>query len=123
MAGRVHVDNSESRGRGVFTDTHYRPGDVVMECPCVDLTDKNIGAESEIREYVFSHPHDDQKIVVALGYCSLANHDDDPNAEWVFPEREHTTMVLRARRDIPPGSEVTISYGNDWWKDRDRTPL
>ena len=127
MHGKVHIGKAASRGRGVFSDTHYSPGDVVLECPCIDVTHNKIGAESEILDYVFEHPDDERKSVVALGYCSLANHEDDPNSEWVYAPRDHpseqSTMVLRARRDIPVGAEVTISYGNEWWTKRERKPV
>ena len=40
---------------------------------------------------------------------SLANHDCNPSAQ-VEIDHENFNLVLRARRDVRPGEEVSISY-------------
>jgi SET domain-containing protein len=48
----------------------------------------------------------------ALGLGSLYNHSAEPNAECEL-DLDDETLVLRARRVIDAGEEVTISYGED----------
>jgi len=50
----------------------------------------------------------------ALGYGSLYNHSDDPSAEFTLRVSAREIEFV-ARRDIPAGDEVTISYGEDLW--------
>jgi hypothetical protein len=40
-------------------------------------------------------------------FASMANHSCDPNSWWTFNGCE---FQLRAARDIPKGTELTISY-------------
>jgi SET domain-containing protein len=47
-------------------------------------------------------------VALALGYGSIYNHADDPNAEWE-PEPPDT-LAFRATRHVPAGNEVFISY-------------
>jgi hypothetical protein len=47
-------------------------------------------------------------VALALGYGSIYNHADDPNAAWE-PEPPDT-LAFRAARPIAAGEEVFISY-------------
>jgi SET domain-containing protein len=64
-----------------------------------------------LRHYVFdwSDPAA-PSIALTIGPSSLANHSDRPNAEFRL-DIGNGVIVLRARRAIPVGREITVSYG------------
>ena len=43
-------------------------------------------------------------------FVEYLNHDTDPNAHWIL--ENGNKLVVKSRRDIRPGEEVTITYGN-----------
>lgn len=101
-------------GRGVFAQRNFAKGEVVETCPLlVKPTDQWGDATSD---YVFEHGKKNQ--AMALGLCSLYNHSDKPNMEYENDDLANT-MVTRAARDIKAGEELRISYGSDWFKNRD----
>ena len=48
---------------------------------------------------------------MALGYGSLYNHSDRPNAR--YHDEGGRTKVFTAIRDIGPGEEITVNYNGD----------
>jgi uncharacterized protein len=111
---KVYVARSTIPGldRGVFADRPLRKGDIVERCPLV--IGKDAGAPI-IEDYKFMYPG--KKTAVALGYGSLYNHSDDPNADWeIRPSLRQ--IVVRANRAIPKDTEIFIDYGPSWWKTR-----
>lgn len=108
----VYVSNSSVGGRGVFAARDLERGQVIERCPVL------IGADMEapiLRDYKFYIS--DNRSAVALGYGSLYNHAQDPNASWKLRPKDRQ-MVFIARRPIPKGTEIFISYGNEWWDTR-----
>merc|ERR1711879_998202 len=56
--------------------------------------------------------------VLALGNGALYNHQHpDCNLEWGWLEG-FDIIEFRATRDIQEGEELFISYGSNYWKDR-----
>ncbi|CAK0881788.1 unnamed protein product [Prorocentrum cordatum] len=60
--------------------------------------------------------------VLGLGFASLHNHADPPNAEvmWERSER-HGGMVVGtfyALKAVSQGEELFIHYGDKWWSTR-----
>ena len=55
--------------------------------------------------------------VVALGFASLYNHSESPNAYW-FSNYEKRTFSFVSSRDIEPGEEIFVWYGDvNYWND------
>ena len=54
--------------------------------------------------------------IVAFGFCSIYNHKDNPNAEWIVINKDQIKIV--ALKYIRPGEEIFISYGPNYFKDR-----
>ena len=55
-----------------------------------------------------------------LGYGSLYNHSEDPNAEYIHQFDD--AYAFAALRDIADGEEITISYSDAWWETRELEP-
>jgi hypothetical protein len=104
-------------GRGVFATRRFAVGDVVENCPTVQVPDADV--RGRLRDYVFASV-EDGAVVLALGYGMLYNHSPRPNVEYV--QDEPSTITFLALRPIRPGDELTIDYGEEWWETRGREP-
>ena len=107
------------RGRGVFAARPFAKGEAVEVCPTVELPGSE--ANGTLADYVFDSGRGDSSVVLLLGYGMLYNHSYDPNLDY---EQEGTAAVaFVATRDIAPGEELTITYGEEWWVARGIEPV
>ena len=113
--GRYPVVVRESRvaGRGVFATRFIRKGELIEICPTIVGQDQDVG--KMLRDYHFAT--DDGQAAIALGYCSLFNHSDDPSGYWRY-SRNLKSIIITAHRNIEKDEEITISYGSGYWKRR-----
>lgn len=110
---------SKKAGRGVLADRTFEKGELIERCACIYL-DKF--PQDEMGNYVFSN--NQGGYLVATGLCSMYNDDKKkpPNATWSVEGQRRDPMswsvVVTALRTIRPGEEITISYGDTYWKSR-----
>lgn len=104
-------------GRAVFAEAAIAKGETIELCPVLGLAEDD--ARGVLTDYVVDDGSGGQ--VLMLGYGSLYNHSDDPNAEYVHEADDAYAFV--ATRDIAAGEEITITYGDDWWSTREIEPL
>jgi hypothetical protein len=64
-------------------------------------------------------------VMLMLGFGAVYNHSDHPNLQWSFLTSNPLTdnvkeqyIVFRAYRHIMPNQELTISYGEAYWRER-----
>jgi hypothetical protein len=105
----IEVATIPGKGRGVIACRNFVAGEVIERCPVIVL-----GAGERVAgvlaEYTFHWAGDREAI--ALGYGSLYNHSDDPNADVLrFCALQEIRFV--AVRDIVSGEEITLDYGWD----------
>jgi len=101
----LYVDESNGRGRGVFTDQDIPKGEIVEISPVIEIkkTDENT------IKYVYMSSENTKKYL-ALGYAGLYNHSDNPNIKSkVNPNND--TIEVNSQRDIKKGEELFINYG------------
>jgi SET domain-containing protein len=98
------VRRSRIHGRGLFARSALRRGQLLDSCPVVVVHD----AGDELGNYVFDWGRD--RLGLALGLVSIANHSDTPNAHVLTGGDE---LELRALRAIAAGEEILIDYGPD----------
>ncbi|KAF4757625.1 hypothetical protein FOZ63_001822, partial [Perkinsus olseni] len=126
---------------GVFANADVAKGTVVEVCPTLGFTRKSISAAdstssavegTRLEDYVYefpgecSHLNDDRILYLPLGFGSLYNHSDKPNLRYNIErtiDGRHVVMVMKATEDIPAGSELCVSYGDQWWWERMQKPL
>lgn len=117
--GAVLICRIRGKGRGLRAARDIAAGEILCADPVVALDgrDPAMRRGGRLRHYVFDWPDPAAPgVAVALGPSSLANHSDRPNAEF-RPDVANGVLVLRARRAIRAGREITVSYG---WEDAAR---
>jgi uncharacterized protein len=107
-----------SLGRGVIASAAIPKGETIEVCPVLLLGEDDAGVV--LGDYVVSLGDDVDGQALMLGYGSLYNSSEDPNAEYVYMDDDAYAFI--ALRDIAAGEQVTISYGEEWWRTRDQEP-
>ncbi len=99
----------EGKGRGMFTALDIEPGSLIEICPLIliPVTQSAFIDKTEIYNYYFLW--NDEFIALALGYGSLYNHSNHPNAKVIF-DYESQEIQFEANRLIQEGEEILIDY-------------
>jgi uncharacterized protein len=113
----VRVEETR-HGRGVVAATDISKGETIETCPVLVLGEGD--ASGILDDYVVSLGDEVEGTALMLGYGSLYNHSEEPNAEYLWEADDVYSFV--ALRDIAAGEEITITYGEDWWETRDEEP-
>ena len=117
---KICVKNSPVHGLGIFATEKIIGGELIEECPILSLPMKFGETSSLFIDYRFNWPSGSsqwEEQVVALGFASLYNHSESPNAYW-FSNYEKRTFSFVSSRDIEPGEEIFVWYGDvNYWND------
>jgi SET domain-containing protein len=120
ISARADVEVREGlRGRGVFAARAFATGDEIEVCPTVEIPRRE--AKGVLADYVFDSARSRGAVVLVLGYGMLYNHSEDPNVE--YDQDDDGVVTFYAMRAIEPGEELTITYGSEWWTERDIEPI
>lgn len=116
---KIYVKNSPIHGLGVFASEKIIKEEMIEECPILSLP-INKGENSGILlDYRFNWPQgvEWEEQVVGLGFASLYNHSETPNAYWIS-NYEKRTFNFIASRDIEVDEEIFVWYGDmSYWND------
>ena len=119
--GKVYVSQSRiaHAGRGVFALTSIQKGELIEQCPVLEISEDDTAhvTEESLVTYMY---YFDKKSVVALGFGSIYNHTDTPNARYKENLAEKI-IEFWAIQDIQKNEEITVSYAQD--NKNDTTPL
>jgi hypothetical protein len=107
---KISVRPSKIHNYGVFADKNIRKGEIIEVCPTVEVDNNN----GKVGNYTFNITTTNQCILV-LGYGMVYNHSNSTNAIHYV---EDELMVYAAKRFIRKGEEIFISYGKNWFTDR-----
>lgn len=113
---KVAFGKTPDKGIGVYAKTSLRNGEVVEIAPLL-LVDSDAMAVDNLNDYIFTVNKEKDIYAIALGYGSLYNHDEKPNADWHI-DIENEQLRIVAIEDIQEGQEVTVSYGKSYWETR-----
>ena len=131
----LYLKNTRTpKGRGLFCTDKIKKGEILEVTPALILNeadtkhvDKTIllnytftlGTPSKrIRERAHIKKADNCSSVI-MGIASFCNHDEEPNAEILWEERQGTLYhTLKAIRPIPRNTEICTGYGEGWFDDR-----
>lgn len=114
----IEVRLTPNKGYGVFATKNINEGDLIEKCYCIKAADTFPELPSPLMDYAYNYPQGietDKTIqVIALGYGSIYNHDDTPNAKWKDAEEEMYFDFI-AIKDIKAGEEICTYYGDSYW--------
>ena len=110
----IRIEETE-HGRGVIATAEIKAGETIEVCPILELGERD--ASGLLDDYTVSLGDGDPGVALLLGYGSLYNHSDEPNAEYVAEYDDAYEFV--ALRDIAVGEQITITYGEEWWASRE----
>eukprot|EP01105_Mastigella_eilhardi_P005961 TRINITY_DN17614_c0_g1_i1.p1 TRINITY_DN17614_c0_g1~~TRINITY_DN17614_c0_g1_i1.p1 ORF type:complete len:134 (-),score=53.09 TRINITY_DN17614_c0_g1_i1:75-476(-) len=107
---KLYVKNAgERKGLGVFAKQAIAAGASIECCPIIACPDEQWQALEQTTLRDFYLYLDEDNVGIALGYGSLYNHSDNPNAEVRrFPDRHYIEYV--ALRDIAVDEEICFKY-------------
>ncbi len=105
------VQNSASKGRGVFAARRFDAGETIEICPILPLSAEDAARldHTHLYNYYFGWQPDDRGAAIALGYGSLYNHAATPNAVYRKDYTEQT-IHFAALKPIEAGDEIFIRY-------------
>jgi SET domain-containing protein len=131
----LYLKAAGHKGRGVFCVSNIKAGEVLEVTPALILNEAATDRTSKtiLVNYVFEigkfskglrdrlHiKRTDHASAVIMGIASFCNHDEKPNAEIVWEEREGALYYsLTATRSIPKNTEICTGYGEGWFDDKD----
>lgn len=107
------VKRINNKGRGVFALKDFKKGEVVENCPVINITPKERKkCENTILAYYIYPWRSTRSGSLVLGFGSIYNHSYTPNADWKQNFKSET-MVYRALKPIIKGEEITVNYNGE----------
>lgn len=112
---KIYVKKSKinNAGRGVFAKKDIRKGDVIENCPFIEISEddtKHLG-ESFLVSYFFYFGKNKARSGIVLGFGSIYNHSDSPNATFDINEKGKLINFI-AIHNIKKDSEITFDYNH-----------
>jgi SET domain-containing protein len=117
---KLEIRKSPISGWGVFAKEKIESFEILEKCPLLTLP---VGVDSNdplLENYRFGWPAQKkwEKYVLALGWGSLYNHSDSPNARWIGCETPDI-FIFQSISSIEKDQEILVSYGQSYiyhWK-------
>lgn len=111
----LYLQETTTKGRGVFTRQNIDAGAVIEESPVIVMTaqDRVLLDKTLLHDYIFEWGNEKDQCCMALGYLSIYNHSYGSNCEY-FMDFEEQTIRIKTIRAIKKGEELTINYNGDW---------
>lgn len=137
LSPHLEVKKSPIEGRGVFSTRDIKQGDIIEEAHMILLkNNKWEECDEELRRFVlpwvelrkdwkeFCDEHGGilqqhaTRPVAILGFGMIYNHSDKNNVDY-FIDKHQLLCSYKAKRDIAAGVELTINYGEDYFRHPD----
>jgi SET domain-containing protein len=108
------VKKSAIDGYGVFAKKNMLEGEILEECYCILYECK----ARCIPNYHFKIVRNQiTEAVLPTGFGCLYNHSSTPNADYEI-DQVNNILTIEATKPIAEGEEIFISYGNNWFSER-----
>lgn len=119
---KIYLSKSKisKAGRGVFAKHSIKKGKNIEKCPVIEISEYDMANinESILLTYFFFYGRKKEQAYIALGYGSMYNHSNQPNAFYKI-NRKEKSIDFFALKDISKGEEIKFDYkqGNPNSKD------
>jgi SET domain-containing protein len=109
----LYVAETEHRGRGMFCAEDIQKGTLIEICPLIKIPKNQLQTidQTILYNYYFLLDEEEYPACIALGYGSMYNHAETPNAE-VLMDANAKIMYVECIQTINAGDEILISYSN-----------
>src|SRR5581483_7171443 len=115
---RLEIGDSKIQGKGVFTASPIKTGEIVMVFGGLPFTQKQLD-DGEAKEHTALQIDDDLFLALPTGTPAEESRDEYTNHTCLYPSCWLTDDVtLIARVDMQPGDEITMDYGT-WYYELD----
>ena len=107
----LFITESADKGRGVYIAQELNPGDLIEICPLIVIPNSEVEFihKTILHDYYFLMDQPKGAACIALGYGSIYNHSQSPNAMVVFDyDRQH--LEIKCIKKIGSGEEILIDY-------------
>lgn len=112
IPNNLYVKWTDKKGYGVFTDKFIKEGELIETFYCIKASDP---ISDSLHDYIYSYPKiNSTEHVIALGFGSIYNHNDNYNAMW-FDSKIPYHFNMIAQKDINIGDEICTYYGDFYW--------
>ena len=117
----LEIRNTPHRGRGVFASVEFHAGDIIETCHVIECPPKDTDFidRTHLYNYYFNWGPERDRVAIALGYGSLYNHSEKPNAVYT-KDFESSQVIFKCLRSIGKGEEITVYYRDN---PADKTPV
>jgi uncharacterized protein len=111
----LYIDNSNGKGRGVFTREKIAADVIIEESPVIVMTaeDRILLDKTLLHDYIFEWGINKDQCCMALGFVPVYNHSYESNCEY-FMDYEEETIQIKTICPVKKGEELTINYNGDW---------
>ena len=99
------------KGRCVHSSGDIVEGDLIEVSPVIVFPEQDLNKihNTHLHDYYFLWGEKRDQGAIALGYGSLYNHSESPNASFEI-DLSGEEIRFYCIKDISPGEEITISY-------------
>lgn len=131
MKRLLYLKTIKGKGRGVFCNTDILKGEIIEVCPVIIIPAEEFAAlcATPLMDYSFYFNKAENTLSLTMGFGSMYNHQQYPNAVYVL-DREERQMLFTAHENIKAHTEICINYGGEygiayhkWFTDRDIIPI
>lgn len=106
-------------GRGVFTTSSIEPNQIIEICPVIVIPKKELIHLDKTQLYNYYFVWNEVDGAIALGYGSIYNHSDKPNASFEV-QTANKSLIFKSIKPIDSNTEILVDYTNGtgklWWK-------
>lgn len=121
---KIYINKSKiiNAGRGVYANRNIKKGEIIEKCPIIEVPKHDMAnlSESTLVTYFFYFGKKREQLLVALGFGSIYNHLNKPNAKYKIKEKEGTIDFI-ALSNIKKDDEITVDYS--FGNPKNKTPL
>ncbi len=107
----LYIIPHEIKKRCIECAENIEKGELIELCPVIVLSpeDTQVIHKTKLHDYYFVWDIKAKSSAIALGFGSLYNHSDTPNAEFELMIADQMIRIY-AIRDIPAGEEICLDY-------------
>lgn len=114
---KIKISSINGKGFGIIATENITSGEIIEQCPVIPLSEKEVkflDNESDVLKFYYLFQYAVNKHCLMLGYGSLYNHSDNPNADVDYnTENYQRYLSFVAIKDIKAGEEIVYDYEFD----------